>query len=506
MSTTNRLNVVPTVTVLAVIKNRLAGAQKGYKLLKKKADALTMRYRQILTKIVAAKQRMGATMKASAFALTEAKYVAGEGIKHTVLDAVEQANVRVRAHTDNVAGVKLPRFEHYLEGAEAKSDMTGLGGGGKQLQNCKRAYLGAVQLLVELASLQTAFITLDVAIKTTNRRVQRAGKRRHAEAREHRAVHQGRARRAGARGVLPSEKVQAKKKKDIEANESAARKASAARAAPPRIRRRGDGAFGRRDAGGRGRRRRPGQPPRARARRGSALLTERAGRRVGCARVGRVSASLDSPRERNDGAVPPREKRRENAPLRLVPSRSFFFRLYREHHSISSSHTPHSSTATFASSLDPPAVPNVTLRRAPPAPPPSHRRNDPVTRACDALLPSKSRSRSAADRARFDSVAFARPFSAWPFSSWPFSSWPFSSWPFSSWTSSVAASTFRGVFDGAAKKMSCASATARSAASAGHAAARRARPPRVAPTRPVSWTILCSDPVAGSLPRVFVVV
>ena len=31
-----------------------------------------MRYRQILTKIVAAKQRMGATMKASAFALTEA--------------------------------------------------------------------------------------------------------------------------------------------------------------------------------------------------------------------------------------------------------------------------------------------------------------------------------------------------------------------------------------------------------------------------------------------------
>ena len=131
MSTTNRLNVVPTVTVLAVIKNRLAGAQKGYKLLKKKADALTMRYRQILTKIVAAKQRMGATMKASAFALTEAKYVTGEGIKHTVLDAVDQANVRVRAHTDNVAGVKLPRFEHYLEGADAKSDMTGLGGGGK---------------------------------------------------------------------------------------------------------------------------------------------------------------------------------------------------------------------------------------------------------------------------------------------------------------------------------------------------------------------------------------
>ena len=78
MSTTNRLNVVPTVTVLAVIKNRLSGAQRGYRLLKKKADALTMRYRSILKKIVDAKAKMGSCMKHSAFALTEAKYVAGE--------------------------------------------------------------------------------------------------------------------------------------------------------------------------------------------------------------------------------------------------------------------------------------------------------------------------------------------------------------------------------------------------------------------------------------------
>lgn len=34
-----------------------------------------------------------------------------------------------------------------------------------------QAYLKAVKLLIELASLQTAFLTLDEAIKTTNRRV-----------------------------------------------------------------------------------------------------------------------------------------------------------------------------------------------------------------------------------------------------------------------------------------------------------------------------------------------
>ena len=39
----NRLNVVPTVSVLAVMKSRLQGATRGHSLLKKKADALTVR-------------------------------------------------------------------------------------------------------------------------------------------------------------------------------------------------------------------------------------------------------------------------------------------------------------------------------------------------------------------------------------------------------------------------------------------------------------------------------
>lgn len=42
-----RYNVVPTVTVLAVMKTRLIGATKGHALLKKKADALNMRFRQV---------------------------------------------------------------------------------------------------------------------------------------------------------------------------------------------------------------------------------------------------------------------------------------------------------------------------------------------------------------------------------------------------------------------------------------------------------------------------
>lgn len=107
--------VTPTVSVLAVMKARLAGATKGagcavraalpacppwplrkptrlcccrsrsqglapfparsaspgHSLLKKKADALNMRFRQILKKIVDTKEEMGKVMKASFFSLAQ---------------------------------------------------------------------------------------------------------------------------------------------------------------------------------------------------------------------------------------------------------------------------------------------------------------------------------------------------------------------------------------------------------------------------------------------------
>ncbi|XP_031101201.1 V-type proton ATPase subunit D [Ipomoea triloba] len=165
-----RLNVVPTVTMLGVMKARLVGATRGHALLKKKSDALTVQFRQILKKIVSTKESMGEVMKSSSFALTEVKYCAGENIKHIVLENVQNATLKVRSRQENIAGVKLPKFEYFSEG-ETKNDLTGLARGGQQVQACRAAYVKAIELLVELASLQTSFLTLDEAIKTTNRRV-----------------------------------------------------------------------------------------------------------------------------------------------------------------------------------------------------------------------------------------------------------------------------------------------------------------------------------------------
>lgn len=154
---------------LTLMKLRLKGAQKGHSLLKKKADALTVRFRQILKKIIETKVLMGDYMKEASFSLAEAKFAMGD-FNHLVLQNVSKAQLKVKSKRDNVAGVSLPIFESYQEGSDSY-EYTGLARGGQQIDRLKKNYNKAVELLVQLASLQTSFVTLDEVIKVTNRRV-----------------------------------------------------------------------------------------------------------------------------------------------------------------------------------------------------------------------------------------------------------------------------------------------------------------------------------------------
>jgi len=169
MSGKNRLPIFPTRMALTIMKAKLKGAVTGHSLLKKKSDALTMRFRAILSKIVENKQLMGNTMREASFSLAAAKYAAGD-FTPTVLENVATATVRAKMTTENVAGVQLPTFTRTVEGS-ASQELTGLSKGGQQIHKCKDAYQKALEALIELASLQTAFITLDEVIRVTNRRV-----------------------------------------------------------------------------------------------------------------------------------------------------------------------------------------------------------------------------------------------------------------------------------------------------------------------------------------------
>src|SRR6218665_588985 len=169
MSSKDRINIFPSRMALTVMKARLKGAQTGHSLLKKKADALQMRFRMITKKIYETKQLMGDVMKSALFSLAEAKFVSNN-FNQVVLQNVTKAQIYVKSTKDNVAGVMLPVFET-VQGGNDSNELTGLARGGTQLKEIKKNYQRAIKLLVDLASLQTSFITLDEVIKVTNRRV-----------------------------------------------------------------------------------------------------------------------------------------------------------------------------------------------------------------------------------------------------------------------------------------------------------------------------------------------
>ncbi|KAF2258507.1 vacuolar ATP synthase subunit D [Lojkania enalia] len=153
------------------MKGKLKGAQTGHDLLKRKSEALTKRFREITRRIDEAKRKMGRVMQIAAFSLAEVTYAVGGEIGYQIQESAKQARFRVRTKQENVSGVFLPQFESYQTEGNNDFGLTGLGKGGQQVQRCRETYARAVETLVELASLQTAFVILDEVIKVVNRRV-----------------------------------------------------------------------------------------------------------------------------------------------------------------------------------------------------------------------------------------------------------------------------------------------------------------------------------------------
>lgn len=114
---------------------------------------------------------MGRVMQIAAFSLAEVSYAAGGDVGFQVQESVKNARFRIRTKQENVSGVFLPQFESVIKEEINDFQLTGLGKGGQQIKRCRETYARAVETLVELASLQTAFVILDETIKVVNRRV-----------------------------------------------------------------------------------------------------------------------------------------------------------------------------------------------------------------------------------------------------------------------------------------------------------------------------------------------
>lgn len=163
-------DVPPTRMNQQVFKGKKKAAVGGHKLLKKKADALKVKFRDYAKAIAETKSSMSADASSAFFSMTQAEYAAGN-FKRKVAEGSMTARVRVGAGVDNVAGVKLPVFTKYDTGAVADNQSLGLVGGGKKIVAVRDKFTVLLEMLIKLASLQTSFVTLDEALKVTNRRV-----------------------------------------------------------------------------------------------------------------------------------------------------------------------------------------------------------------------------------------------------------------------------------------------------------------------------------------------
>jgi len=163
--------VLPSRMTLQVYKQRAVGAKKGYDLLKKKSDALKKAFRSILQKIVESKVRMAFDYREARMGMAEANFAAGDFGRAVVDHVAVCSPVRMTMTSDNIAGVHLPIFK--LKDLDDIGDnaLLGLSMGGQSIQTAREKSLKFLKVLITIATLQTQFVTLDAALKMTNRRV-----------------------------------------------------------------------------------------------------------------------------------------------------------------------------------------------------------------------------------------------------------------------------------------------------------------------------------------------
>eukprot|EP00913_Durusdinium_trenchii_P030805 g28850.t1 len=131
---------------LQTFKARLGGASKGFKLLKKKRDALKAKFQALLKEIVDTKLKVGEGLKDGAFSLAKAHYASsGDDIASTVIERAKRPSITTKLYPDNVAGVSIPLFKMSYDASKDSSAQTlGVACGGAVINAARETYRKAV--------------------------------------------------------------------------------------------------------------------------------------------------------------------------------------------------------------------------------------------------------------------------------------------------------------------------------------------------------------------------
>lgn len=164
--TGQKIPVFPTRMNLKTMETKQKSAEKGYSLLKRKSDALKVKYRVIEEEYKRKELGINQKIKDAFFKLTEAEFL-GANLKMFLYECQKQ-NVYVKPRIEQVSGVSLPFFTLQKENTQP---ILFLDRSGQSLNECREKFLEVLEMLVDLCALKNSFRVLNSILMSTNRRV-----------------------------------------------------------------------------------------------------------------------------------------------------------------------------------------------------------------------------------------------------------------------------------------------------------------------------------------------
>ncbi|SIO73492.1 V-type H+-transporting ATPase subunit D [Babesia microti strain RI] len=160
----------PSRMNLQLLKQKKQTASNGYSLLKKKSDALSMRFRKFLGETLKVKERIGSLISDASFSVSKAVWAVGD-FENLLLESISRTSITLDIMQENIAGVRIPKFVMHVDHSADIISNLDLATGGQVIESAKNSNLMVIQTLVELASMQIEFSILDEQIRITNQRV-----------------------------------------------------------------------------------------------------------------------------------------------------------------------------------------------------------------------------------------------------------------------------------------------------------------------------------------------
>ena len=161
--------VNPTRMELLEIRKKLTLAEKGYKLLEEKRDALVERFFDVIEKRNKLSGEMDEKFERAFLSLIQAQMIMGEKKVHDISRLTEDVG-EISFENDNIMGVKIPKMKS--EGIKTIIRPTyGFFETCSKLDDTQRKFNVLVSKLIQLAGLEGVIKSLSIEIEKTKRRV-----------------------------------------------------------------------------------------------------------------------------------------------------------------------------------------------------------------------------------------------------------------------------------------------------------------------------------------------